>query len=125
MIAHEFGHHVQNVLGILPQVNREQQDNPAQANDLSVRLELQADCFAGRLGPLGLQRATCWRTGDLEEGLAAAAAVGDDRIQSQAGARVDPETFTHGTSEQRKRWFLVGFQDGEVARCDTFAASNL
>ena len=124
VIAHEFGHHVQNVLGILPQVNREMQDNPSQANALSVKLELQADCLAGVWAHSAYGR-NLLEDGDLEEGLAAATAVGDDRIQSQAGARVDPDTFTHGTSEQRKRWFLVGFQNGEVPACDTFAASNL
>ncbi len=124
VIAHEFGHHVQNVLGILPEVTREMQQNPGQANALSVKLELQADCLAGVWAHSAYNR-DLLEDGDLEEGLAAATAVGDDRIQSQAGGRVDPDTFTHGTSEQRKRWFLVGFQNGEVAACDTFRAERL
>ncbi len=124
VIAHEVGHHVQNVLGILPQVNQAQQDNPGQANELSVRLELQADCFAGIWAHTAYQRQIL-EDGDLEEGLTAAAAIGDDRIQSQAGQRVDRESFTHGSSEQRTRWFLKGFESGEVPSCDTFSADSL
>ena len=124
VIAHEVGHHVQNVLGILPEVNREQQRNPGQANELSVRLELQADCFAGVWAHTAYQRQIL-EDGDLEEGLTAAAAIGDDRIQSRAGRRVDRESFTHGSSEQRTRWFLRGFEDGDVASCDTFSADPL
>ncbi len=120
VIAHEVGHHVQNVLGILPQVNQAQRDRPEEANELSVRLELQADCFAGVWGHTAYQRQIL-EDGDLEEGLTAAAAIGDDRIASQAGQRVNRESFTHGTSEQRTRWFLKGFQGGEVASCDTFS----
>ncbi len=112
------------MLGILPEVNREMQQNPSQANALSVKLELQADCLAGVWAHSAYSR-DLLEDGDLEEGLAAATAVGDDRIQSQAGGRVDPDTFTHGTSEQRRRWFLVGFQEGEVASCDTFGAERL
>jgi predicted metalloprotease len=124
VIAHEFGHHVQNVLGILPQVSREMQQSPSQANALSVKLELQADCLAGVWAHSAYGR-DLLEDGDLDEGLAAATAVGDDRIQSQAGGRVDPDSFTHGTSEQRRRWFLVGFRNGEVAACDTFRAERL
>jgi uncharacterized protein len=124
VIAHEFGHHVQNVLGILPQVSREMQQSPSQANALSVKLELQADCLAGVWAHSAYGR-DLLEDGDLDEGLAAATAVGDDRLQSQAGGRVDPDSFTHGTSEQRRRWFLVGFQNGEVAACDTFRAERL
>ena len=124
VIAHEVGHHVQNLLGILPQVNEEQQRNPSQANELSVRLELQADCFAGVWAHTAYQRQIL-EDGDLEEGLTAAAAIGDDRIQSQAGQRVDRESFTHGSSEQRTRWFLKGFEGGDVASCDTFSADPL
>ena len=124
VIAHEVGHHVQNQLGILPQVNQAQQDDPGQANDLSVRLELQADCFAGVWAHTAYQRQIL-EEGDLEEGLAAAAAIGDDRIQSQAGQRVDRESFTHGSSEQRTRWLLKGFEGGDVASCDTFSADPL
>jgi predicted metalloprotease len=124
VIAHEVGHHVQNLLGILPQVNEEQQRDPGAANELSVRLELQADCFAGVWAHTAYQRQIL-EDGDLEEGLTAAAAIGDDRIQSQAGRRVDRESFTHGSSEQRTRWFLTGFQGGDVASCDTFSADPL
>ena len=124
VIAHEVGHHVQNVLGILPEVSREQQRDPGRANELSVRLELQADCFAGVWAHTAYQRQIL-EDGDLEEGLTAAAAIGDDRIQSQSGRRVDRESFTHGSSEQRTRWFLRGFEGGDVASCDTFSADPL
>ena len=124
VIAHEFGHHVQNVLGILPQVTREMQSNPSQANALSVKLELQADCLAGVWAHSAYDR-DLLEDGDLEEGLAAATGVGDDTIQRQAGGYVDPDTFTHGTADQRRRWFLAGFQGGEVAACDTFRAQSL
>lgn len=124
VIAHEVGHHVQNQLGILPQVSQEQRDDPGRANELSVRLELQADCFAGVWAHTAYQRQIL-EDGDLEEGLTAAAAIGDDRIQQQAGRRVDRESFTHGSSEQRTRWFLQGFQGGEVSGCDTFSADPL
>ncbi len=124
VIAHEVGHHVQNQLGILPQVNQAQRDNPSQANELSVRLELQADCFAGVWAHTAYQRQIL-EDGDLEEGLTAAAAIGDDRLQQQAGQAVNRESFTHGSSEQRTRWFLQGFQGGQVASCDTFSADPL
>ncbi len=124
VIAHEVGHHVQNVLGILPQVSAAQRDDPGRANELSVRLELQADCFAGVWAHTAYQRQIL-ENGDLEEGLTAAAAIGDDRIQSQSGRRVDRESFTHGSSEQRTRWFLKGFQGGQVASCDAFSADSL
>ena len=124
VIAHEVGHHVQNLLGILPQVNEEQQRNPRDANALSVRLELQADCFAGVWAHTAYQRQIL-EDGDLEEGLTAAAAIGDDRLQSQAGQQVNRESFTHGSSEQRTRWFLTGFENGDVASCDTFSADPL
>jgi predicted metalloprotease len=124
VIAHEVGHHVQNLLGILPDVNQEQQRNPSQANDLSVRLELQADCFAGTWAHTAYQRQIL-EDGDLEEGLTAAAAIGDDRIQSQAGQRINRESFTHGSSDQRTRWFLKGFEGGDVSSCDAFSADSL
>jgi len=124
VVAHEVGHHVQNLLGILPQVSQEQRDNPSQANALSVRLELQADCFAGVWAHTAYQRQIL-ESGDLEEGLTAAAAIGDDRLQQQAGQAVNRESFTHGSSEQRTRWFLAGFQGGSVASCDTFSADPL
>jgi len=118
------GHHVQNLLGILPEVNQRQQSDPGAANELSVRLELQADCFAGVWAHTAYQRQIL-ENGDLEEGLTAAAAIGDDRLQQQAGQQVSRESFTHGSSEQRTRWFLNGFKGGDVASCDTFSADPL
>ena len=124
VIAHEFGHHVQNVLGVNEQVRRAQQRNPDDANELSVRLELQADCLAGVWGHSAYQD-NLLEEGDLEEGLTAASAVGDDRIQQAATGRIDPESFTHGSAEQRRSWFLVGFQEGDPAACNTFTADQL
>ncbi len=120
VVAHEFGHHVQNLLGVNEQVRRQQAKNPDKANLLSVRLELQADCFAGIWAHSAYQEQLL-EEGDLEEGLNAAAAVGDDRIQEQSGGGVDPHSFTHGTSEQRMEWFKKGYDSGEPSRCDTFA----
>jgi uncharacterized protein len=120
VIAHEFGHHVQNVLGISSDVRSAQQENPGEANDLSVKLELQADCFAGVWAHTAYDDQLL-EAGDLEEGLAAAAAVGDDRIQSESGRGVDPETWTHGSSQQRVEWFRRGFESGDPNDCDTFA----
>ena len=119
VIAHEIGHHVQNRLGISDDVNRQQAASPGEANDLSVRLELQADCFAGIWGHSVYNRGVL-EDGDLQEGLTAAAAVGDDRIQESAGADVNPETWTHGSAEQRQEWFNRGFDTGDVNQCDTF-----
>jgi predicted metalloprotease len=124
VLAHEIGHHVQTVLGTSDQVRSQQQQDPGSANDLSVRLELQADCYAGLWAHDAEARGILER-GDLEEGLGAAAAVGDDRIQSQAGVEVNPDTWTHGSSEQRMKWFTAGFDTGDIARCDTFATTNL
>ena len=124
VIAHEYGHHVQNLLGILPDVNRRQQQNPGEANELSVKLELQADCFAG-VWAHSAYRQNLLEEGDLEEGLQAASSVGDDRIQQAATGRIDPESFTHGSAEQRRHWFLTGFQEGDPAVCNTFTASTL
>jgi predicted metalloprotease len=120
VIAHEFGHHVQNLLGISSEVTSEQLSDPENANELSVRLELQADCLAG-VWAYSAYEDNLLEEGDLEEGLAAAAAVGDDRIQQQAGGPIDRESFTHGSSEQRAGWFTRGFQGGEVSSCDTFS----
>jgi uncharacterized protein len=120
VIAHEFGHHVQNLLGISEDVRAEQQKDPSQANELSIRLELQADCLAGVWAHSAYEEKLL-ESGDLEEGLAAAAAVGDDRIQKQAGASVDPESWTHGSSEQRTTWFRKGFDGGDPGACDTFS----
>ena len=126
VLAHELGHHVQRLLGIEAQVRRQQQSNPAQENQLSVRLELQADCLAGVWGHQAAQpgRAAQGKveleTGDLEEGLNAAASIGDDRIQRMSGGRVAPDRFTHGSSEQRVSWFKRGLQSGNIQVCDTF-----
>jgi hypothetical protein len=120
VIAHEIGHHVQNILGLSERVREIQQRRPDQANQLSVLLELQADCFAGVWAHSTEQRDILER-GDVEEGIGAAAAVGDDRIQKSAGARVNPETWTHGSSQQRVQWFQRGMEKGTVADCNTFA----
>lgn len=119
VIAHEFGHHVQNVLGVNSEVRQKQQANPEEANDLSIRLELQADCLAGVWAHSAYEQ-DLLETGDLEEGLAAAAAVGDDRIQRRTSGRVNPEQWTHGSSEQRTSWFKKGFDSGDPGSCDTF-----
>jgi predicted metalloprotease len=119
VIAHEIGHHVQNLLGIEPKVRAAQRQDPSQANDLSVRMELQADCLAGVWGHSAAQRGKL-EAGDLEEGLNAAAAIGDDRLQQQASGRVSPESFTHGTSAQRMQWLRRGLESGKVEACDTF-----
>ncbi|MBW3593388.1 MAG: zinc metallopeptidase [Actinobacteria bacterium] len=121
VIAHEFGHHVQNILGISDDVRRAQQENPDEANELSVRLELQADCLAGVWGYTTYERRIL-ETGDLEEGLRAAASVGDDRIQRESTGSISPETWTHGSSEQRVEWFTRGFESGDPNVCDTFSA---
>jgi len=121
VIAHEIAHHVQNLLGVMDDVNLEQQESPDDANELSVRVELQADCLAGIWGHAAYARGDLLEAGDLEEGLTAAAAVGDDRIQKQAGQGVNPESFTHGSAEQRVKWFRAGFDSGDPTACDTFA----
>ncbi len=120
VLAHELGHHVQRELGIEQSVRDQSQANPGDANELSVRLELQADCLAGVWARSTYDRGIL-ESGDLQEGLGAAAAVGDDRIQSQAQGRIDPESFTHGSSEQRSRWLQTGFDSGKLESCDTFS----
>ncbi|HEY6771877.1 MAG TPA: neutral zinc metallopeptidase [Solirubrobacterales bacterium] len=120
VLAHELGHHVQQELGIEQQVRQQSQSNPDDANELSVRLELQADCLAGVWARSTYDRGIL-ENGDLQEGLTAAAAVGDDRIQQQTQGRIDPETFTHGTSEQRDHWLQTGFDSGRLEACDTFS----
>lgn len=120
VLAHEIGHHVQQELGIMDDVRRLQQDRPGDANDYSVRLELQADCLAGVWANSIFQREDVLEPGDIREGLDAAEAVGDDRIQMTTQGRVTPENFTHGTSEQRVDWFNAGYQNGDPAACDTF-----
>jgi predicted metalloprotease len=120
VLAHEVGHHVQQELGIEQEVRQQSQANPDDANELSVRLELQADCLAGVWARSTYDRGIL-ESGDLQEGLTAASAVGDDRIQSQAQGRIDPESFTHGTSEQRSQWLQTGFDSGSLESCDTFS----
>jgi predicted metalloprotease len=120
VIAHEVGHHVQNLLGLSERVQRLAQRDPSQRNALSVRLELQADCYAGVWGHSAAQRKML-EPGDVEEGLRAAAAVGDDRLQQMAGRRVAPESFTHGSAADRSRWFRRGFDRGTADQCDTFS----
>jgi uncharacterized protein len=120
VVAHEVGHHVQQQLGIDEEVRRQSAGSPDDANELSVRLELQADCLAGVWGRSTYDRGIL-ETGDLDEGINAAASVGDDRIQSQAQGRIDPESFTHGTSEQRAEWLRAGFDSGRLDDCDTFS----
>jgi len=124
VLAHEIAHHVQNELGISGDVHRSQRDDPERANELSVRLELQADCFAGVWAFTTYERRLL-ESGDLEEGLAAAAAIGDDRIQQETTGRIDRESWTHGSSEQRVRWFKRGYEDGDANACDTFTAETL
>jgi predicted metalloprotease len=119
VLAHEIGHHVQKLLGIEGKVRSLQQQSPQAGNQLSVALELQADCFAGVWGHSTQQR-NILDPGDVDEGLKAAAAVGDDRIQRMTKGTVNPETFTHGSSAQRAQWFQRGFQDGTIASCNTF-----
>jgi predicted metalloprotease len=122
VIAHEIGHHVQNLLGIEREVRRLQSQNPQAVNELSVRMELQADCFAGVWGSSTAQRGIL-ESGDVEEGLDAAAAIGDDRIQEQMQGYVHPDSFTHGSSDQRVGWFRKGLSTGDPEACDTFGAS--
>jgi predicted metalloprotease len=121
VLAHEIGHHIQHQLGIEQDVRQQSQSNPDEANELSVRLELQADCLAGVWARSTYDRGIL-ESGDLQEGLTAASAVGDDRIQSQAQGRIDPESFTHGSSEQRANWLQTGFDSGSLEACDTFSA---
>jgi predicted metalloprotease len=120
VVAHEVGHHIQNLLGVNAQVARlQQQVSKAEANALSVRLELQADCYAGVWGHYAA-RQDMLEPGDAEEGLRAAAAIGDDRLQRQSQGRVVPESFTHGSSEQRMEWLRRGLASGRIEDCDTF-----
>ena len=124
VVAHEVGHHIQNVLGTNAQVSRlQQQASKAEANSLSVRLELQADCYAGVWGHFAAQQ-NMLEEGDVDEGLRAAAAIGDDRLQHQTQGRVVPESFTHGSSEQRAYWLRQGLTSGSVEQCDTFRANS-
>jgi len=125
VVAHEVGHHVQNLLGILPKAHQAQQSagNRTAANRIQVQVELQADCFAGIWANQSDQR---WKTiepGDVEAALQTAAAIGDDRLQKQSRGYVVPDSFTHGSSAQRQRWFTVGLKEGKVSACNTFAAN--
>jgi predicted metalloprotease len=130
VLSHEIAHHVQTVLGINQQVRDRQQSDPSVANDLSIRMELQADCFAGvwassvfvdSTESLEAGRVLELEPGEIHEALEAAAAVGDDRIQEAATGRIDPESWTHGSSEQRERWFETGYSSGDPSTCDTFS----
>jgi uncharacterized protein len=126
VVAHEVGHHVQTLLGISQQVRKAGQGrSDAEVNALSVRQELQADCFAGLWGHAANVDRQLLDPGDLEEALTAATAIGDDRLQREAGRQVVPDSFTHGSSAQRVRWFRAGFERGKLADCDTFSANRL
>src|SRR5262249_2733702 len=127
VIAHEVGHHVQNQLGILPRVQRDQRGmSKAEANRLQVKVELQADCLAGVwANHAGQDWKNLVESGDIEAALQTAAAIGDDRLQRQAQGYVVPDSFTHGSSEQRQRWFMNGYRGGNVGSCNTFSAEAL
>lgn len=126
VIAHEVGHHIQTLIGVSKKVHAAKQKvNEAKANALSVRQELQADCFAGIWAHNADRMRDLLESGDLEEALNAATAIGDDRLQKQARGYVTPESFTHGSSAQRVRWFEQGFKTGDFKSCDTFAAKSL
>lgn len=124
VIAHEVGHHVQNLLGTMDRVNKQRSSQPNRANELSVRLELQADCYAG----IWANRANAARAivedGDIEEAMGAATAVGDDTLQRKSQGRIVPESFTHGSAAQRVSWFKRGWQQGTLQSCDTFATAQ-
>jgi predicted metalloprotease len=124
VLAHEIGHHVQNLLGYEDAMRTAQRRDPERKNDLSVRFELQADCLAGVWGHSTQQRKVL-EAGDVEEGLRAAAAIGDDTLQKQSGGRVSPESWTHGSSEQRVRWLRRGLETGSIAACETARADPL
>jgi len=121
IVAHEYGHHIQNLLGTNAKVQQAEQNDPGNANKYSVALELQADCYAGVWANDANQRGLLDNAAEVNEALDAAAAVGDDRIQQQTQGRVSPETFTHGTAEQRKSWFQRGYSTGDYTQCTTFS----
>jgi predicted metalloprotease len=123
VLAHEIGHHVQKIVGIEAQEQQMVQQNPRLRNPLSVKLELQADCFAG-IWAQNTQQRGLLEQGDIESALGAAAAVGDDRLQKQATGHVSPDSFTHGSSEQRMSWFRKGFDSGTISACNTFGSSE-
>ena len=120
VLAHEFGHHIQHLLGTDAQMRQAQGSDPSNANQLSVRLELQADCYAG-VWANSTQKRDILSAGDVEEAMAAASSVGDDRIQQQTGQRVNVDAFTHGSAAQRMEWFGRGFQSGDMRSCNTFS----
>ncbi|MEO8003312.1 MAG: neutral zinc metallopeptidase [Betaproteobacteria bacterium] len=125
VVAHEIGHHVQNLLGISAKVQTAmQRATPERANQLSVRMELQADCYAGIWANHANRSRHILQSGDIESGLNAAAAIGDDKLQMQSRGYVSPESFTHGTSAQRVQWFKRGLESGELSACDTFKAGQ-
>jgi predicted metalloprotease len=126
VVAHEVGHHVQHLMGITDKIDGMRgRVSEAQGNALSVRLELQADCFAGVWASRAQQAKNWLEQGDLEEAMNAASQIGDDTLQRNAGGRVRPESFTHGTSQQRMAWFKRGLQSGQIAQCDAFQARTL
>ncbi len=127
VIAHEVGHHVQNLLGILPKAQSAQRasGDKVAANRIQVRVELQADCFGGVWANRSNQKWKSIEPGDVEAALQTAAAIGDDRLQQQSTGRVVPDSFTHGSSAQRQRWFNIGLKEGKVSACNTFAAQQL
>jgi predicted metalloprotease len=127
VIAHEVGHHVQNELGILDKAQGAQQSagGRAQANRIQVRVELQADCFAGIWANLAEKKYNFLEPGDVDAALQTASAIGDDTLQKRSQGRVVPDSFTHGSAEQRKRWFMTGFTQGKVSACNTFGAAKL
>lgn len=127
ILAHEVGHHVQNLLGILDKAHQAQQQagSRAESNRIQVRVELQADCFAGIWTNLEQKKRNFLEDGDIDAALQTAAAIGDDTLQRKSQGRVVPDSFTHGSAEQRKRWFMTGYQQGSVRACNTFATNNL
>ncbi|MCZ4260215.1 neutral zinc metallopeptidase [Limimaricola sp. G21655-S1] len=126
VVAHEVAHHVQNELGVLGEVNAvRQRSDEATSNALSVRIELQADCFSGIWARRAEAMFGSLEPGDIEEAMNAAAQIGDDTLQREAGRTVRPDSFTHGTSEQRQRWFATGYEQGSLEACDTFATDRI
>jgi predicted metalloprotease len=124
VLAHEIGHHVQTLMGTSRAIRAAQSADPRRRNDLQIRMELQADCYAG-VWAHGTAQRNLLEVGDLEEGLSAAAAVGDDRLQREATGRVERESWTHGSSDMRMRWFTRGYQTGDMAQCDAIRAPTL
>jgi predicted metalloprotease len=126
VVGHEVAHHVQNELGVLGQANRARQSmSTTDSNRVSVMIELQADCFAGIWARYSAERLGALEAGDIEEAMNAAKQIGDDTLQRNAGRRPSPHTYTHGTSEQRQRWFARGYQSAKMNQCDTFSANQL